>query len=485
MKIRQILIMLLTGITVSCGDSDIPSGEYTDGATDFAMDFAGMVVNVREGVDTRASELYVANNHKRNNTGLIPLTAQNPNSRMGLFGYFTGSLTWNQYKETVANGGTGHPATASVFYNTPMDIDNYPLDEEYLRKLTYSPLRFWGTDEYFSFWTYYPYTPTIGQSADAGNNGIQIIPDENHIGKEQGRGVIDFNMNTYTDEQVDFMISNVVMDQTRQAHRIYKDADGEITSTVTTSPYGTSPVLFQLHHMLAQIRIYVNNKMYSRADFKREKGTEWDGFTPDQKTMTRTQYIENEWKALSDEEKSKIWPVDSLDNPNFKIEVAFENIWTHGQVRPLDQFGNVENDFNCWSGTGMLGSSIIRTYDFGNAEDGTLIEFDSYGKLKDKDGDVLATGFPQENIMLVIPQWLADSNVPRIVARVVDKDNPAVEGSLTINMLGQRIRWMPGYVYSYAFGLSIRPGDHIVEGPEAIDRPLSSDYNTEQWVRKR
>lgn len=167
-------------------------------------------------------------------------------SKVGLFGTYTGQKTWAGYK--TAN--SAEPVN-NLFYNQPADIASLSNGTN---TLSYSPLRFWPNTivtgaldpsqrEYCSFWAYYPYNA----SADPGANGIAIVPVKSYgYAVDKGMGSIKFTMQSDAADQIDFMISELEADCSRTANPLVKTEDG----------YEPTRVPLTFHHMLAQVRLY-------------------------------------------------------------------------------------------------------------------------------------------------------------------------------------------------------------------------------------
>ncbi|MBR1687796.1 MAG: fimbrillin family protein [Prevotella sp.] len=150
---------------------------------------------------------------------------------VGMFGYYTGSSAWSD------------EAVPDLFYNQQMSIGEYTEslfgDEKKGNPLSYSPLRFWSNNEgdKMSFWAYYPYNAT----GDPGEYGIAITTDS----IDKGMGRIRFRMHSDAAQHNDFLVSELVKDQTKPA--LVDNGEGGLEP---------KPVQLKFHHALAQVRLY-------------------------------------------------------------------------------------------------------------------------------------------------------------------------------------------------------------------------------------
>lgn len=139
------------------------------------------------------------------------------NASIGVFAFDQGTSTWNEWSERTAN----------LMYNQQM---TYTGGES----LDYSPLRYWVPSTYYSFYAYYPYSAT-----NSGANGITISTD--NIGAGTGTGAIEFSTAANAADQTDFMVSEMIADQS-------------IASNSATAP----AVDFRLSHQLSGILFSVD-----------------------------------------------------------------------------------------------------------------------------------------------------------------------------------------------------------------------------------
>ena len=356
---------------------------------------------------------------------------------VGLFGYYTGTDTW----ATLDAHETGSKATADFFYNQKMTI---AAADGGKNQLTYSPLRFWPneTNAKLSFWAYYPWNATLETTGAAADYGISIHPD--HIGTGMGMGSIPFKMASEAKDHVDFLISDLVADCTK--------------STYNLASEGTPKrVPLNFHHALAQVRLYI-------------------------KVVPQD--------IAADPEKGIA--AQTWDREKLNVKVSFDNIKTQGILTPG------ANSFS-WDTTGQpLSSVTISDYDdrgfafkynAANGQNQLMIlknEYSytsesKYATTYDSNPDhyqsAVNNNYNPANIIMAIPQTLADNNVPHVVIVMTDG---TYEARVTINLLGLALKWDAGYLYAYAFTDSLKPGDDKVKGPETIT-VVFSDKWTDQW----
>ncbi len=125
---------------------------------------------------------------------------------------------------------------------------------------TYESTRYWprnATDR-ISFFAYYPYAANafiVDENAASDGTGITLQdPDDNYYGYSHnpvGFPKFKFVVNPDASKQVDFMISDMCMNQSKKAN-------------VTTGP--DDDVQFTFHHMLSQIRIKAVNFSVENSD---------------------------------------------------------------------------------------------------------------------------------------------------------------------------------------------------------------------------
>ena len=126
------------------------------------------------------------------------------------------------------------------------------------------------------------------------------------------------------------------------------------------------------------------------------------------------------------------------------------------------------------------GSGNALDYDF-NKENENTFDGDA-GKVKHYN-------YAPCNIIMAVPQVMDDNNVPNIMLTATGyylkadgtKGASAVS-HITINMIGQSLKWESGFIYSYAFlENDLLPGVDIVRGPESITLYFDPAQWTDQW----
>ncbi|MGI6232088.1 MAG: fimbrillin family protein [Prevotella sp.] len=136
---------------------------------------------------------------------------------VGVFGY-QDTLNWNQWTDKTAN----------LMFNQKMTADASA-------NLSYSPVRYWVPGYYYTFFAYYPFTAT---SSSADDKSTPVVVTSTLMG--QGEDVIVFNTPGKSGDQIDFMVSDLITDQSY---------DGSTSAPV---------VSFTLHHLLASISFWLS-----------------------------------------------------------------------------------------------------------------------------------------------------------------------------------------------------------------------------------
>lgn len=187
---------------------------------------------------TKAGDSYIGGNG--NNTTNIPV-----NAKFGVFAYF--------HPGDAATSTTGAWNNANVNLN----YSNILLNEPVTRvepsagtyDYTYTNSRYWPKNnlDRISFFAYYPYAANafvVGGNAQGDGTGITLQdPDDDHYAYSHnpvGFPKFRFVVNTDASKQVDFMISDMCLNQNKRA------------GVLTGAP---DEVQFTFHHMLSQIRI--------------------------------------------------------------------------------------------------------------------------------------------------------------------------------------------------------------------------------------
>lgn len=148
-------------------------------------------------------------------------------SSFGVFGFFH-----PQVGNSAGSWLDSNPNHPDVMNNQRVDVS----ETAGVYTCTYTPRRFWSKNskETISFFAYYPY--------DAGGTGYTIKSD---LTKDSdGMGTLRFRCSEDYTEQVDFMVSDLCMNQTKPGNVLTGSA-----------PADEGKVRFTFHHQLAQVRI--------------------------------------------------------------------------------------------------------------------------------------------------------------------------------------------------------------------------------------
>ena len=149
-------------------------------------------------------------------------------SSFGVFGFFH-----PQNGESAGTWADSNPNHPNIMNNQKVDVS----ESGGVYSCTYSPKRYWPRNpkETISFFAYYPY--------DAGGEGFIIKSD---LTKDSnGMGTIRFRCSEDYTKQVDFMVSDLCMNQTKN----------QISPVLTGSGDDDGKVRFTFHHQLAQVRV--------------------------------------------------------------------------------------------------------------------------------------------------------------------------------------------------------------------------------------
>lgn len=228
MKMKKILIIFgLLAATVSCVKIE------TSGGKDTRIGFDTYALR------TKAGSSYIGGNG--NSTTNIPV-----DSKFGVFAYF--------------HPGNSNTSTAGAWNNANVNsnLSNLMLNQWVQRQEPapstygyYYPAedsRYWPKNAFdrISFFAYYPYAANafiVDENAVSDGTGITLQdPTDDHYGYSHnpvGFPKFKFTVNPADSLQVDFMISDMCMNQSKSA--------GVLT--------GNDDVQFTFHHMLSQIRI--------------------------------------------------------------------------------------------------------------------------------------------------------------------------------------------------------------------------------------
>lgn len=150
-------------------------------------------------------------------------------STFGVFGFFHPEKDGNT--GAWADGNRNHP---DLMYNQPVNVSESAGVYSY----SYSPKRYWplSNKETISFFAYYPY------DSDGNQHGIRSTLNSS----SNGMGTFRFTSSENATEQVDFLVSDLCMDQTK--------AGGVLTGS---APDDAGKVRFTFHHMLSMVRVQV------------------------------------------------------------------------------------------------------------------------------------------------------------------------------------------------------------------------------------
>ncbi len=323
---------------------------------------------------------------------------------------------------TGSNNYDNSTATANFMYNQKAAVEAGTSDSR--RSLTYSPLRLWPNDGgKLSFWAYYPYSATSETVNSAGDNGIGISTAG--IGESMGMGSIFFQVQEQSSEQVDLLVSELEADKTKP-------------SVVDGTP---EPVQFRFHHALAQVRLYIKlNFTSDEWEYKDED----DNGTPDVDA--------DGYQILKDAETT----------------VQFANVYTEGTMTPSPVYTTTSTaEAPLWTTSGTLGTVLINNYDHSG------VHINTKGELATASSSVA-----RADRLLMIPQDITDRQAAHIITTVTQAGKTA---KLTINLQGMEMKWRAGYIYSYAFTVTLAPGEDVVAGPSLITTVIDESQYTEQW----
>ena len=152
-------------------------------------------------------------------------------SKFGVFGFFHPSIegvagSWN-------DSNPNHP---DLMYNQMVEVSESAGVYTY----NYTPKRYWpkSTKETISFFAYYPY------DSNGTEHGIRstLSKDSN------GMGTLRYTSSENAAEQVDFLVSDLCMDQSKAGNVLTGSA-----------PDDEGKVRFTFHHMLSMVRVQVGS----------------------------------------------------------------------------------------------------------------------------------------------------------------------------------------------------------------------------------
>lgn len=235
---KKILVIFgLFAAIVSCSKTNVDEGEPERiGFDTYAL-------------RTKAGDSYIGGNG--GSTTNIPV-----NSKFGVFAYF------HPGDASTSTVGTWNNADVNSNYS------NMLLNEPVTRvepstgtyAYTYSNSRYWpkNSTDRISFFAYYPYATNafvVDENAASDGTGITLQdPEDDHYGYSHnpvGFPKFKFVVNPDASKQVDFMVSDMCMNQNKVA-------------SVTTG--NDNDVQFTFHHMLSQIRVKTVDFVVENAD---------------------------------------------------------------------------------------------------------------------------------------------------------------------------------------------------------------------------
>lgn len=260
---KKLSLPLWLALTLTACQSDWRNGIVESPATPSQGDAIAFTSSVVTSQSATRSDASIVNLHETwlpeskersyvsaevNADGTVSTTPTTATYYAGIFGYYMG-----QKASTDFTGIGGDQPVADLMFNQKADIGAATFDEAgkllLPNTLHYEPLRFWPNNvvetatptpqhERCTFWAYYPWNEAVTPAL----YGIDISREAIN----QGR--ISFTMNPDASQHVDFMMSDIVTDANKDNHPLRLNAD--------SSAYEPTPVQLNLHHMLAQVRLY-------------------------------------------------------------------------------------------------------------------------------------------------------------------------------------------------------------------------------------
>lgn len=173
-------------------------------------------------------------------------------SSFGVFGYFhpqsgtPSSPVAGGWKDGVNNN---YP---NFFYNEGVSITELSGGKY---QYDYSNSRYWPRNQYdrISFFAYYPYNPGIAQGTPPPGTIVESFLDTGY----EREGLVGFYyvVPEASEAQVDFMISDLCLDQNRAVWEANHNQGLTIGSDASVAEDKTGTVKFFFHHALSQIRV--------------------------------------------------------------------------------------------------------------------------------------------------------------------------------------------------------------------------------------
>ncbi len=424
----------------------------TQPTTDLATAIEFSAVADDADAETRADATLV----NKSETWLPATNGTTGAPRVGLFGYYTGTNSWNAL-QTLCNTSFADRATlattefaslaflaskdeynqakntrlaahftANTFYNVPLTIgtpNTTAAKGQMTNTLSYDDKRYWPNDGgKMSFWAYYPWTATATTAAAAG-----IYIDPAVIAAGAGMGSIRFNMEEYARNQVDFLISDLVTDKTKASYPL-TDENGD------DAKREPARVPLRFRHALAQVRLYSHVSYTPKITYERTPltgefvlATGGEAFTFNgangQTSATYTDADGNTQTIQNVAGQPMIKEVTTWGDGAKTVELAFNNINTDAIFTP--SWSNTGGTAITSSVTGALGSAkvdgyIENPYWFyhpGHADNGKKINTDfmyesieaQEGTTYDLDGSELAAGDEKTKRATTYAAFLAEA----------------------------------------------------------------------------
>ena len=163
----------------------------------------------------------------------------------GVFGYFHA-----QQSGVAGSWNDATPNYPNLFYNEAVSVTENSGSYTY----NYANSRFWPKNELdrISFIAYYPYNPHLNTDGSQNDN---IIVEPVLDTRNQHNGMVSFNYRTPddSDQAVDFMISDLCVDQSKAVWD--NDASHATGITGADGTENGTRVRFFFHHALTQVRV--------------------------------------------------------------------------------------------------------------------------------------------------------------------------------------------------------------------------------------
>ena len=171
--------------------------------------------------------------------------------KFGVFGYFhpqSGTTA-----SPVAGGWKdGQPNYPNFFYNEGVSVTELPSGKY---KYDYENSRYWPRNKFdrISFFAYYPYNPGIAQGTPEPGTIVESFLDSDY--EREGLVGFYYTVQELADNQVDFMVSDLCVDQNKAVWEENHGTGLTIGNDVSATEDKVGTVKFFFHHALSQIRI--------------------------------------------------------------------------------------------------------------------------------------------------------------------------------------------------------------------------------------